>query len=105
MFDGPLASELDPAERRARLRLTRIARIGPVTFHEALEHFGSARAACARLATVADAEVAPEEEALGRAGGRFVVIGDAADPAPLPAPSHAPPLLSPPPTLPPPRPP
>jgi predicted Rossmann fold nucleotide-binding protein DprA/Smf involved in DNA uptake len=44
MFDGPLLPELDPAERRARLRLARSKRIGPVTFHEALQHFGSARA-------------------------------------------------------------
>ena len=46
MFDGPLTAGLDPDERRARLRLARSARIGPVTFHEALAHFGSARAAC-----------------------------------------------------------
>ena len=94
MFDGPLASELDPAERRARLRLTRSARIGPVTFHEALEHFGSGRAACARLATVSDAEIAREEEALARAGGRFLVIGDPAYPAALAALPDAPPVLS-----------
>ena len=31
-------------EWRARLRLARGARIGPVTFHEALQHFGSAKA-------------------------------------------------------------
>src|SRR5258707_4672031 len=94
MFDGPLASELDPAERRARLRLTRSARIGPVTFHEALEHFGSARAACARLATVSDADIAREEEALARAGGGFLVIGDPAYPAALAALPDAPPVLS-----------
>jgi len=83
MFDAPFPSELDPAEQRARLRLARSARIGPVTFHGALEHFGSAQAACARLATVSEAEVAREEEALARAGGRFLVIGDPAYPAPL----------------------
>src|SRR5882757_9470051 len=94
MFDGPLASELDPAERRARLRLTRSARIGPVTFHEALEHFGSARAACVRLATVSDAEIVREEEALARAGGGFLVIGDPAYPAALAALPDAPPVLS-----------
>src|SRR5580704_9265448 len=94
MFDGPFASQLDPAERRARLRLTRSARIGPVTFHEALEHFGSARAACARLATVSDAEVGREEKALARAGGRFLVIGDPAYPAALAALPDAPPVLS-----------
>ena len=52
MFDGPSSPELDPRERRARLRLARSARIGPMTFHEALGHFGSAQAACVQLATI-----------------------------------------------------
>jgi len=94
MFGGPLTPELDPAERRARLRLARSARIGPVTFHEALQHFGSARAACARLLTVPEAEIAREEEALARSGGRFLVAGDAAYPAALAALPDAPPVLS-----------
>ncbi len=64
MFDGPHHIEITPAERRARLRLARSARVGPVTFHEALAHFGSARAACATLATVSDAAIEREEEAL-----------------------------------------
>ena len=64
MFDGPLTAELDPGERRARLRLARSARIGPVTFHEALAHFGSARDACVRLATVGDGVIDREEGAL-----------------------------------------
>ena len=66
MFDGPLTAELGPGERRARLRLARSARIGPVTFHEALAHFGSAHAACARLDTTSDAAIAREEEALAK---------------------------------------
>ena len=87
MFDGPHALELDSAERRARLRLARSARIGPVTFHEALAHFGSAQAACQRLATFADADIDREETNLTKAGGRFLVIGDAAY-------AGAPPVLS-----------
>jgi DNA processing protein len=94
MFDGPLTPELDPAERRARLQLARSARIGPVTFHEALEHFGSARAACARLATISDAEMAREEAALVKAGGCFLVVGDPAYPPALAALADAPPLLA-----------
>jgi DNA processing protein len=94
MFDGPLTPELDPAERRARWRLARSARIGPVTFHQALEHFGSAAAACARLATISDAASAREEEVLLRGGGRFLVIGDPAYPAALAALADAPPVLS-----------
>ncbi len=94
MFDGPPTPGLDPAERRARLRLARSARIGPVTFHEALAHFGSARAACARLATCPDTEIAREEERLARAGGGFLVVGDPAYPAALAAVPGAPPVLS-----------
>ena len=94
MFDGPLAAELDPGERRARLRLARSARIGPVTFHEALAHFGSARAACARLNTTTDAAIAREEGALATAGGRFLVFGDPAYPPALAALPDAPAVLS-----------
>ena len=94
MFDGPLHLDLDPRERRARLRLARSARIGPVTFHEAMAHFGSASAACARLATVSDATIAREEEALAKVGGGFVVISEEAYPAALAALPDAPPVLS-----------
>jgi DNA processing protein len=94
MFDGPLTAELDPGERRARLRLARSARIGPVTFHEALAHFGSARAACARLDTTTEAAIAREEDALAKAGGRFLVFGDPAYPPALAALPDAPPVLS-----------
>jgi DNA processing protein len=94
MFDGPLQPELDPGERRARLRLARSARVGPVTFQEALAHFGSARAACASLATVPDAAIAREEEALATLGGRFIVLGDPLYPASLAALPDAPPVLS-----------
>jgi DNA processing protein len=94
MFDGPITSDLDPAERRARLRLARSTRIGPITFHEALEHFGSADAACARLATVGDAAIAREEEALALAGGSFLVFGDPAYPPALASLPDAPPVLS-----------
>src|SRR5262245_21427517 len=81
-------------ERRARLRLARSARIGPVTFHEALQHFGSATAACARLATTSEAEIAREEETLARANGRFLVMGDAEYPPAHAALSDAPPVLA-----------
>jgi DNA processing protein len=98
MFDGlpNLSPNLmgEPAERRARLRLARSARIGPVTFHEALGHFGTAKAACRELATVSDAAIAREEEALARLGGRFIVWGDSAYPAALAALPDAPAVLS-----------
>ncbi len=94
MFDGPHTLDLDPLERRARLRLARGTRIGPVTFHEALAHFGSARAACARLAASTDADLDREEARLTQAGGRFLVTGDTAYPAALAAVPGAPPVLS-----------
>lgn len=94
MFDGPSTSDLDPAERRARLRLARSARIGPISFHEALEHFGSARRACRDLPVVAEREIAREEEALARLGGRFLIFGDAEYPSALAALPDAPPVLS-----------
>jgi DNA processing protein len=94
MFDGLPIPELDPAERNARLRLARTPRVGPVTFLEALQHFGSARRACRELAVVPDSQVAQEERALAALGGRFLVLGDTAYPAALAAISDPPPLLS-----------
>lgn len=94
MFDGSDPIDLLPAERRARLRLARSARVGPVTFHEALAHFGSARAACASLATVPDSLIEREERALADLGGGFLVVGDPQYPAALAALPDAPPVLS-----------
>jgi DNA processing protein len=94
MFDGPPMLETDPAERRARVRLARSRRIGPVTFLEALQHFGSARRACRELKVVPDTEIAREEQALADLGGQFLVLGDAAYPAALAAIPDPPPVLS-----------
>jgi DNA processing protein len=94
MFDGISSPELDARERRARLRLARSARVGPVTFHEALGHFGSARAACAQLATIAEALITREEAALTAARGRFLVFGDRDYPVALASLPDAPPVLS-----------
>jgi DNA processing protein len=94
MFDGPFIVDADPAERRARLRLARSSRIGPVTFREALQHFGSARRACRELKAVSDADITREEQALARIGGRFLVLGDGDYPAALAALADAPPVMS-----------
>lgn len=94
MFDGPPTTDLDPAERRARLRLARGARIGPVRFHEALQHFGSARRACRELPLASEDDIAREEQALAKLEGRFLLLGDADYPAALAALPDAPPLLS-----------
>lgn len=94
MFDGPFTPDLDPGERSARLRLARGRRIGPVHFHEALAHFGSARAACRTLAVASESDVARETEALAKLGGRFLVLGDPAYPTALAALPDAPPVLA-----------
>jgi len=94
MFDGPFAPELDPAERRARLKLARGSRIGPVTFREALQHFGSARVACTSLRAASDAALAREQAGLARAGGRFLVLGDPDYPTALANLADAPPVLA-----------
>src|SRR6185503_5921711 len=94
MFDGPLHAETDPRERLARLRLARSPRVGAVIFHEALAHFGSARAACAEIATISAAQAEREQERLARLGGRFVVWGDTYYPAALAALPDAPPILA-----------
>jgi len=94
MFDGPFSPAIDPAERQARLQLARTRRIGPVTFREALQHFGSARAACANFPVASDACVAREEAELARAGGRFLVLGEVGYPAALANLPDAPPILS-----------
>ncbi|MCW5734848.1 MAG: DNA-processing protein DprA [Enhydrobacter sp.] len=94
MFDGTATTDLDPAERRARLRLARSARIGPIRFHEALQHFGSAQRACRDLPVPPDVEISREETALNKLGGGFLVFGDADYPCALAALPDAPPVLS-----------
>jgi DNA processing protein len=94
MFDGPSLPEFDATERRARVRLARGPRIGPVTFREALQHFGSARAACASLAVASEARIEREQVDLERIGGRFLVIGEPGYPEALASLPDAPPVLS-----------
>ncbi|MFZ5779081.1 MAG: DNA-processing protein DprA [Pseudomonadota bacterium] len=94
MFDSSPVPDIGPAERTARLRLARSPRVGPVTFHEALQHFGSAQAACTKLNAVPESVVAREEEALAKAGGCFVVVGDPSYPSALAALPDAPPVLA-----------
>lgn len=92
-------------ERLARIRLARTPRVGPVTFHEMLGHYGCAEAAldalpemarAARLETRAPtaASIHREAEALAALGGRFVVIGDDGYPGLLAQVPDAPPVLS-----------
>jgi DNA processing protein len=105
MFQTPAAPPPLAGERLARIRLARTPRVGPVTFHEMLGHYGSAEAALdalpemarsARLDTRAmSAErIQREAEALAELGGRFIVIGDDDYPPSLAAIADAPPVLS-----------
>ena len=96
---------LPETERFARLRLARTDRIGPVTFKQLLDRFGSAERAIEALPDllrrggghahdllpVAEAEA--EIEAGARLGARLIVLGDADYPEMLAAVDPPPPLL------------
>ena len=96
---------LAEAERLARLRLARTDRVGPVTFKQLLERFGSAEAALQALPDLVRraggrsgdlpdlAAVEAEREAGERLGARLIVLGDADYPAPLAAVDPPPPVL------------
>jgi DNA processing protein len=94
MFDGLPTRELDPKERRARLRLARSPKVGAITFHEALAHFGSAGVACTEIAVISASQAEREQERLAALGGQFIVWGDPFYPAALAALPDAPPVLS-----------
>jgi DNA processing protein len=105
MFQTPAAPPPLVGERLARIRLARTPRVGPVTFHEMLGHYGSAEAALdalpelartARLDTraVSAAQIQREAAALAELGGCFIVIGDDEYPALLAEIADAPPVLS-----------
>ncbi len=95
---------LSDDQRLAWLRLIRSDNVGPATFRELINHFGSAEAALAavpdlarrggrqiRVASAADAE--REMAALAAIGGRMVAVGEAGYPPWLKAIDGAPPLL------------
>src|SRR5262245_53696200 len=105
MFQSSASPTLPAGERLARIRLARTQRVGPVTFHEMLGHYGSAEAALealpemartARLDTraVPVAQIQREAAALAELGGRFIIIGDHDYPALLAQIPDAPPVLS-----------
>ncbi len=98
---------LSPEERRDRLRLIRSERVGPVTFHGLMRHYGTAAAVLAALPELArrggrrsglriwgPAEAEAEMAAVERAGARLLVWGEPDYPGPLAAIEDAPPVLS-----------
>jgi DNA processing protein len=98
---------LNPAEKLDWLRLIRSENVGPITFYQLLQRFGSAAAALAALPELArragrqhplvpctTAAAERELEALGRAKAELVAWGEPDYPAALAAVEDAPPLLS-----------
>jgi DNA processing protein len=98
---------LNPSERLDWLRLIRSENVGPVTFYQLLQRFGSAAAALAALPELARSagrarpltvppRAAAEREmaALERAGARLLAWGEPDYPAALAATEDAPPLLA-----------
>ncbi len=99
------AIALTDRERLDWLRLIRSESIGPRSFRALASRFGSASAALEALPELAResgrriricgvAEAEREIEALRRAGGRFLALGEADYPKPLQAIDSAPPLLA-----------
>ena len=98
---------LDEKEKIAWLRLIRTENIGPITFYQLLQNFGTAQKAIAALPTLSrkggrlkdlklcteDAAVA-EMEALHALGGRMIFAAEELYPLALSAIEDAPPVLS-----------
>jgi len=104
----PAASRtLNPAERLDWLRLLRSENVGPITFYQLLQRFGSAAVALEALpsfarrggrsggiAVCSRADAQRELAALDKAGGRLVAWGEADYPPALAMVDDAPPLIS-----------
>jgi DNA processing protein len=101
-----LVAERQVAEQIAALRLARSAELGPITFRNLLDRFGSAEAALEALPALASRggravqiRVAAEETARAEIenaaaiGARLIVFGEPEYPAPLAAAPGAPPIL------------
>lgn len=101
------ARALNPAERLDWLRLIRSENVGPITFYQLLQRFGSAAVALEALPGIARkggrhsgiaicsrADAQRELVALDKAGGRFVAWGEPDYPPALAVIDDAPPLLS-----------
>jgi len=96
---------LSDEQRIAWLRLIRSENIGPVTFRELINHFGSASAALEavpdlaerggrRIRLTSESDARREIDALAAIGGRFVAPGEADYPAALKSVDGAPPVLA-----------
>src|SRR5690606_2975983 len=106
-MDQNLPATISKKERLARLRLARCENVGPITFLQLLERFGTAEEALAELPELArrggrrrplrlySADKAEAElERLEALGAGLLVFGEAAYPEALAAIPDAPPTLS-----------
>ena len=104
---GSATPAMGEESRAAWLRLIRSENVGPITFRDLINHFGTARAALealpelarrggarARIRIASEAEVARELAAAAAAGARFVALGDVDYPAHLVTIEGPPPLLA-----------
>lgn len=107
MKDSPAVPRLSDRQRLAWLRLIRTPSVGPATFRDLINRFGSAETALevlpelmisggvnrlVRIPAIAEAEA--EIEMANKAGARFVGIGEADYPPLLKMIDHPPPLLA-----------
>ncbi len=103
----PAPRVLSDAERLDWLRLIRSENVGPITFFQLLEHYGTAGDALAALPELARrggrrgslrvlprAQAEREAEALAALGGRFVALGEADYPPALAVTSDPPPVIA-----------
>jgi DNA processing protein len=101
------ARSLNPAERMDWLRLIRTENIGPISFYQLLQRYGSAAAAIEALPELARrggrsgtlnvptrADALKEMSAVERAGAKVIAWGEPQYPPALAAVEDAPPLLS-----------
>jgi DNA processing protein len=105
MQAGRVTRELTPAQRIAWLRLIRTDNVGPVTFRQLLNRFGSAEVALEALPAlslkagrpmqpISQARAEDEVAGLARYGARLVAQGEPDYPAHLHHISGAPPLIT-----------
>ena len=98
---------LSDAEKIAWLRLIRTDNVGPITFYNLIDNFGSAQKAIDALPTLSrrggrlkditiypESRAASEIEALDKIGGKFLFAADKDYPLPLTAIEDAPPVLA-----------
>ncbi len=107
IHNHPPISDLDEKERLAWLRLIRTENIGPITFYQLVERFGSAAEALDALPELSkrggrkkpltpppEADIEKEYNSIVKMGGKIITVMDAAYPLALTTIDDAPPVLS-----------